>query len=70
MSRLLFMKMFVFLCFISQLDTVTSVLADDGHVGDIRYSILSDDQFRRLHGIEWELLQGQPVPGDSELREY
>jgi len=39
-------------------------------VGDIRHSILSEDQFRRLHGTEWELLQGQPVPEDSELREY
>jgi hypothetical protein len=44
--------------------------ADDSHVGDIRYSILSEDQFIRLHGAEWEPLGGQAVRGDSELREY
>jgi hypothetical protein len=54
----------------SQLGLVTSVLANDSHVGDIRYSILSEAQFRALHGTEWELLQGQPVPRDSELIEY
>lgn len=58
------------LILISQIGLVTSGLADDSHVGDIRYSILSEDQFRTLHGTEWELLQGQPVPGDSELIEY
>jgi hypothetical protein len=44
--------------------------ADDSHVGDIRYSILSKDQFIRLHGGDWDLLRGQAVPVDSELREY
>ncbi len=55
---------------IGQFGFIHSSSADESHVGDIRYSILSEAQFRRLHGAEWEILRGQPVPHDSELREY
>lgn len=55
---------------IVQFGSVTSSLANDGHVGEIRYSMLSEDQFRRLYGTEWEILRGQAVPQDSELRDY
>lgn len=48
----------------------TSVLANDGRVGDIRYSILSEEQFQELHGKDWELLRGQEVPFDSALRNF
>jgi hypothetical protein len=62
---------FLFLSvWIAQLGSLTSSLANDSHVGEIRYSILSEDQFRRLYGTEWEILGGQPVPHDSELRDY
>jgi hypothetical protein len=44
--------------------------ADDSHVGDIRYSILSERQFQSLHGSEWESLRGQTLSPDSELRRY
>ena len=56
--------------FIGQFGSINSSLADDSHVGDIRYSILSENDFTKLHGNEWEMLRGQPVPNDSELREY
>jgi hypothetical protein len=45
----------------------TSALAD-GHVGDIQYSLLSEKDFQQLHGKEWEVMRGQKVPWDSELR--
>ncbi|MFZ9595363.1 MAG: hypothetical protein ACO3A2_04730 [Bdellovibrionia bacterium] len=48
----------------------TSVLANDGRVGDIRYSILSEEQFQELHGKDWELLRGQEVPFDSALKNF
>lgn len=72
MKKLLFSPFLLVLLstFLVQFGSVTSAVADDSHVGDIRYSILSEEQFRRLHGEEWELLQGQPVPADSELRGY
>ncbi|MFZ9595108.1 MAG: hypothetical protein ACO3A2_03430 [Bdellovibrionia bacterium] len=47
-----------------------SVLASDDRVGDIRYSILSEGQFQALHGKDWEILRGQEVPLDSQLREF
>ncbi len=47
-----------------------SVLAGEGRVGDIQYSILTENQFQQLHGPEWELLRGQTLPLDSELRDF
>ncbi len=52
------------------LGSVPPVFADEGHVGDIQYSILFESQFQQLHGKEWELLKGQEVPWDSELRSF
>ncbi len=59
-----------FLLILSLFINLTSVLADDGRVGDIQYSILSEKQLQELHGKEWELLRGQEVPSDSELKNF
>lgn len=48
--------------------TMASAFAGEGHVGEIRYSILELKQFQTLYGPEWELMKGQDVPADSELR--
>ena len=44
--------------------------ASDSPVGDIMYSILPEAQFQMLHGDQWELLRGQKVPLNSDLRQY
>lgn len=43
------------------------VQAGEGHVGEVRYSILTTAQFRMLYGPEWELMKGQAIPKDSDL---
>ncbi len=40
---------------------------DDSHVGEMRYSILTREQFRSLYGPEWDLMQGQELDESSEL---
>lgn len=40
----------------------------EGHVGEIRYSILTEEQFQELYGREWELMNGQPLDSGSKLR--
>jgi hypothetical protein len=44
-------------------------LANDnqGHIGEIRYSILTLEQFQERYGEEWELMKGQSLSTDSEL---
>ncbi len=44
-----------------------SFARDGSHVGEIRYSILTRDQFRGLYGEEWDLMQGQKLEEDSDL---
>ncbi len=41
--------------------------SDEGKIGEIRYSILTLEQFQRLYGREWELMKGQRVKASSEL---
>lgn len=41
--------------------------ADEGHVGEVRYSILTEPQFQEIYGPEWELMKGQAIPIDSDL---
>ena len=41
--------------------------ADEGHIGEIRYSILTEPQFQEIYGPEWELMKGQVIPRDSDL---
>lgn len=60
-------SLLIFSIAIGQFGTAASALADDSHVGDIQYSILSESHFQQLHGSEWELLKGQDVPADSKL---
>jgi hypothetical protein len=35
--------------------------ADEGKIGEIRYSILTEPQFQELYGPEWELMIGQAL---------
>src|SRR4051812_23414297 len=59
------------ICSVSLLSFVsTSVMANDGRIGDIRYSILSENQSQQLHSKDWELLRGQEVPWNSELKNF
>jgi hypothetical protein len=39
-----------------------------GHIGEIRYSLLTPAQFREIYGDEWELMEGQALDEDSPLR--
>ncbi|MFZ9596484.1 MAG: hypothetical protein ACO3A2_10455 [Bdellovibrionia bacterium] len=57
-----FFVLFVFLLGLSR-----SSVAGEGHVGEIRYSILTPDQFQEKYGSEWELMRGQAIPLQSEL---
>lgn len=41
--------------------------ADEGKIGEIRYSILTLEQFQELYGPTWELMKGQSISKDSEL---
>ena len=49
------------------LGVVSRAQAGEGHVGEIRYSLLTPEQFQGAYGKEWELMQGQDIPDDSEL---
>lgn len=55
---------FVFVVFFS---LIGHAFAGEGHVGEIRYSILTLVQFQEKYGPEWELMKGQDIPTDSEL---
>jgi hypothetical protein len=46
---------------------VMALAQDQAHIGEIRYSILTRDQFRHLYGTEWDLMQGQGLETNSEL---
>ncbi len=62
-----FMKLqfhFVGVLFLSLLNLAQ---AGEGRVGEIRYSILTIQQFQEKYGPEWELMKGQAIPSDSEL---
>jgi hypothetical protein len=49
------------------LSVVSRAQAEEGHVGEIRYSLLTPEQFQGSYGKEWELMKGQAIPHDSEL---
>ena len=70
MKKMLSPFLLILSIFVGQFGSINLSLADDSHVGDIRYSILSEVDFRKLHGNDWEILRGQAVPNDSALREY
>lgn len=40
---------------------------EETHVGEIKYSILTRDQFRNYYGEEWDLMKGQALDDNSEL---
>jgi hypothetical protein len=46
---------------------ISTAQAGEGHVGEIRYSILTPPQFTKAYGPEWELMKGQDLPDDSDL---
>jgi hypothetical protein len=46
---------------------LSPVYASEGHVGEIRYSILTELQFQNIYGREWELMRGQRIPDRSDL---
>jgi hypothetical protein len=60
------MKVFSFLMVLS-LFIGAFAHANQGHIGEIRYSILSLNQFQELYGLEWELMKGQDIDVDSPL---
>lgn len=39
----------------------------NGVLGDIKYSILAPEDFQRLNGTEWVLLDGQPIQENWDL---
>ena len=46
---------------------ISGAHAGEGHVGEIRYSILSTAQFQGIYGSEWEIMKGQDIPVHSDL---
>ena len=41
-------------------------LKDEGLLGEVRMSILTETEFRRIYGPEWVLMKGQTIQ-DSDL---
>ncbi len=65
MSRL--SEVLALILFVAASAFVTSNPTEQGTVGDVRYSMLKPEVFRRLNGSGWELLEGQRVGPDEAL---
>lgn len=46
---------------------VEKIKDNNGKVGEIRYSILNIEQFQRLYGNSWVLMDGRVVPANATL---
>ncbi len=47
----------------------TKLNPDMGTIGDVKYSILVPDEFKKLNGDGWRLMDGTPI-GGTELAKY